>query len=318
MRFLGVGFSTILCLLAVVGGVGVAPVVAAAAEPQATAPAVAAAEKEKPKDAQSEIVPIFWPEKYDPRTLKPIRLFMTREEVRKMWGEPATSQYQVRDRSTNRSMVKEYSPAEYADDVKRYGVQSLKDIYYRKTPTNQFQVTVSYKKYPPESQNEDELRIQDVAFFPATRVPIIPTLDDIPEAADVCGTECGMYGTGHGRFFFGAIYPRYPTKGQRLKAIQMTRWKGYLTKEWLDSDWAFMAEEWIKIGDWVPAVSLALQVGSVQENLTLQEVDWMQRRVRKVALFYDTLKRNPEAAKLGAFEEQRTLELGVYAPPGQK
>ncbi len=69
MRFLAVG---VWLVLFVVGGVGVAPLVAAAAEPQAAAP-VAAAEKEKPQNEKSVAEQIPWPEQRELPMLKPIR-----------------------------------------------------------------------------------------------------------------------------------------------------------------------------------------------------------------------------------------------------
>ena len=153
-RFQGaaVGFSTILFLLAVVGGVGVAPVLvaAAAAEPQAIAP-VPAAEKEKPKGKIFDVEKIQWPEKYDPRTLKPIRLFMTREEVREMWGEPAKFIYGYSDFEKKQKIRKYFSAEEYEEGLRRYG--SLNDVYYRETSKIRFEIVIEYKNAKIDSKS---------------------------------------------------------------------------------------------------------------------------------------------------------------------
>ncbi len=153
MRFLGVG---VWLVVFVVGGIGVAPVVATAAEPQAAAP-VAAAEKVKPQNEKSVAEPIPWPEKYDPRTLKPIRLFMTREEVRELWGQPERYLYGDRDFGSKRGTRDYFLPEEYDEGMKRYG--SLMDAYFRKTATNRYQIRIGFKLDQSGNSNQPEMRV---------------------------------------------------------------------------------------------------------------------------------------------------------------
>ena len=140
MRFLGVG---VWLMLFVVGGVGVAPLVAAAAEPQAAAP-VAAAEKEKPQNEKSVAEQIPWPEQRELPMLKPIRLFMTEEEVHWMWGEPEKYFYMHVDRDPSKTMFKYFPPSRYEEALKQYG--SLWDVYYRNTATNRYEVRIEYRE----------------------------------------------------------------------------------------------------------------------------------------------------------------------------
>ena len=210
MRFHAVGFSTILFLLAVVGGVGVAPVVDAAAAdaPQAAAPA---AEKEKPKDDKSEVEEIQWPEKYDPRTLKPIRLFMTRKEVREMWGEPA--------KSFSPSFEEKDFPStelyEYAVNINFL----LKDVYYRKAVKNSYEIQVIYGLYRSKEKPRPEVRVISVNLVVGNPVPTHPTLKDLSEASDFCRSDCGMYVWEDTRHrLWVDVYPRNPNPNERKTA----------------------------------------------------------------------------------------------------
>ena len=294
MRFLGVGFSTILFLLAVVGGVGVAPV--AAAEPQAAAPAVAA-EKEKPQNEKSVVEPIPWPEKYDPRTLKPIRLFMTGKEVREMWGEPARYLYGHIEK--NLKIRKYISVDAYEEALKRYG--PLADVYYRKTPTNRYEILVDYKQTKRQGPGKLEMNVSHVAFIPATRFPVNQTLNEIAEAAVVCPASCGIIGAMTG--IYVRAYPRYPTLFQQEAADLMARiWKPDLYKR----------SEGKR--NWVSELNLWLEWSIRDLSRDVQEIEWFQRPVKTITLTISTPQMDLELEKKTSSygESQRLLQLGSY------
>ena len=349
MRFPGRSFLPLLVGLSLLGGSGVWTVRDAAgfekgkslAPPAAESARSASAEQKPAEDQQEEKSirkPVQWPKTYDPRTLKPIRLFMTREELHEMWGPPAKSQYSIveldpegatkkRDSyitglGESRVTRKEYSAEEYAAAVKRYGEVFLKDIYFRKTATNHYKVMVSYRRYPWRDEPKAEVkmtRVKRVYFFPATEFPIIRTLSDLPEVSEVCGSHCWMNGYGRGELSKWAsvtVYPRDPNDRERMTPRQMARWLGWFRDAWKEDDLRKSEfEKWAKSGDRVPVLFLTVQSQTLQKNATLQDMDWMQGKVSFITLSHDTphstLSEEMEARNL----ETETTLLGSYIPP---
>ena len=293
MRFLGVWL-----VLFVVGGIGVAPV--AAAEPQAAAP-VAAAEKEKAKGEKAEIVPIPWPEKYDPRTLKPIRLFMTREEVRKMWGEPAKFSFSKIDREKMAIRTEYFSREEHDEAVRKYGL--LNDIYFRKIAPNQFAVRVVYKKVGRQDSENSGIRVSEVIFNLAKPVPIFDFLNVLPEVTELCGLGCGVYGNKTGLLHI-VVYPQTRTLNQRIEADQMARiWdqKYY--------------EKWFYRLAWTPVLKLYLERRFPEKDQRAYEIDWIESPIDFIRIGLQPPQEVLEAErKYRSVTKDNVFELGTFVP----
>ena len=287
MRFLGVG---VWLMLFVVGGNGVAPV--AAAEPQAVAP-VAAAEKEKPKNEKSVVEPIPWPEKYDPRTLKPIRLFMTREEVREIWGEPAKFIYGYSNFEKKQKIRKYFSAEEYEEGLRRYG--SLNDVYYRETAKNRYEIVIEFKNAKIDTKIEPEMRVRRVIFLPFTKRSFIEMIEDFPEALALCQHECGMHA--HRLTMSVQTFPKCPKATHQAEAQQMA-------KLWEPR----MYEREGAQADWVSVIDVLLRVEMEDLDRNVHQIGWMQRSIRLVMLNFDY----PEWYRKGLeIKTKSTLKHGV-------
>ncbi len=219
---------------------------------------------------------VLWPKNYDSQTRKPIRLFMTREEVREMWGEPERH-LSIRLDPESRQGGREYfSPQEYEAALQRYG--PLEDVYYRKTKKSRYEILVTYREVPREAQTQPELRVSRLTFMPAEKLSVDAIQLDLPETKDLCGAVCksdgGRSSLSLGRVESGAnpqkiketcsweckgylsvlgfpsilVYSRSPTEAQRREAKDMAHW-------WESPSYPMMAEE----GDWVPVLRLWLQ-----------------------------------------------------------
>ena len=241
-------------------------------------------EPEESKNVSSANQAVLWPKKYDSQIRKPIRLFMTREEVREMWGEPERHLRTGLDGESRQGEREYFSPPEYEAALQRYG--PLQDVYYRKTKKTRYEILVTYREVPRkvpreapgEVQTPPELRVSRLTFMPDEKLSVDEIQGDLPETKDLCGAVCkpdkarsslklGEVDSGFksreinktcswecrgylSMLGFPAIlvYSKSPSDVQRREAKDMAHW-------WESPSYPMMAEE----GDWVPVLRLWLQ-----------------------------------------------------------
>ena len=240
---------------------------------------------------------------YDPRTLQPIGLFMTREEVRELWGEPDRYFYGHIDFKPLRVTRKYFSREEYDEAVKQYG--ALQDVYYRKTPRDRYEIRIGYKEDPIANPDQSDKKVYEVVFYPAAAHPIDFTLKDLVEVMGLCQAECGMQA--HEVSVSVEVYPNFPTADQRNQTARMAR-------IWAPDSYRIRGEK----ADWLPVVNLVLQMEQSDLDSTIQEVEWMRRPVSTVVLGFSTPRwdlRHDREARMG--RKQRVMELGSFHPPSE-
>ena len=260
--------------------------------------------QQKPAEAPQAEEPMYeetpWPEKYDPRTLQPIRLFMTREEVLALWGEPKSYFYEDSDIKTRVITRRYFPPEEYQEaakwisrrkvsrlnEMKSLGKVAnafriramevlkrrspLDEVYYRETPHSRYEMIVEYMRDSADGSDSGPKRVAEVSFHPDTLRPVAETLDDLPETWSVCELGCEMFGTV--RAFGIVMYPWQMTSQQREVAHQLARALEPLANPYRE--------------DWRPLLILGMNWSGRKEELDLgvHDVDWHSRTIRFVQM----------------------------------
>ena len=241
---------------------------------------------------------------YNPRSLQPIRFFMTREEVRELWGQPSRYFYGHADLERMRVKREYFSPERYDEGVKKYG--ALQDVYYRRTPINQYEIKIEYKEDRSTNPDRPVMKAYEVFFSPFTLLPAKSTLNDLVEAVELCGGGCGM----RGHQLVGSridVYPKFPTADQRDQAARMVR-------IWEPDRYKTRGEG----VDWLPVITLFVQTEPEDIDRSVHEVQWMRLPIESVMLNFDTPEWNLRFDIGGrTMREQRIIELGSFHPPGE-
>ena len=214
--------------------------------------------------AWAEENPTGPPRQNNPRTLQPIRLGMTRQEVRAKWGEPLECRYAYDEEEC-------FDSGEY-DWSKRKAVLALEDIYRRETATSAYDILVQYHWDRRRSHSHPDIRVLYVEIEPEHPVPVRPTLRDLPEALELCRSGCGMYGDIIGPTVM--VYPELVTLRQRAKATLIANhWKPLSP-----------SQQARRGGDWSPALELRLEEDAGDKDRSVQEIAWFERPIRLVIL----------------------------------
>ena len=141
----------------------------------------------------------------NPRTLQPIGLGMTREEVRELWGPPHTMYVPpVREEDFD-------SREDYDHGVRMYGF--LSDAYRRQTARNEYEVRVYYSYDRRKDPQRPAIRAYHVRLHPSRPVPLLRTLEDVPEAAELCRAGCEVWGEKPSPTV--QVFPQHPSLSQR-------------------------------------------------------------------------------------------------------
>ena len=166
-----------------------------------------------------QVEPTVWPEKYDPRTLQPIRLFMTREEVHETWGEPEKYLFSIVEFEPLRVTRKYFSREEYAAAVRAHGLPW--DVYYRKVGSLPFEIQITYGGDGRQDPEHPEIRIFTIDYLMPQPVPAFRLLQELPEVAELCRSGCGIYGDSYTEVPQFVVYPPIRTMSQRIEASRM-------------------------------------------------------------------------------------------------
>ena len=226
-----------------------------------------ASAEQKPAEDQEpniQLEPITWPEKYDPRTLKPIRLFMTREEVHETWGEPEKYVRGKVERKPLRVTKKYVSREEYAAGTDVHG-----EVYYRKVGSLPFEVQITYR-WDMRDPEHLEMRPLDVQYRMSKPVPAFRLLQELPEAAELCRSGCGIYGDSYTEVPQFVVYPRIRTMSQRIEASRMA---GLL-----------MLKKGGRRLAWTPVLRLLLPKGFPDKEPKAQETDGFESPIEEIRL----------------------------------
>ena len=254
--------------------------------------------------AWAEENPTGPPRQNNPRTLQPIRLGMTREEVRELWGPPHTMYV---------------PPIEEEDFDSRedydYGVMAytlLSDAYRRQTARNQYEVRVYYSYDRRKDAQRPEMRAFLVRLKPSRSVPLMRTLRDVPEAAELCRSGCEMWGDKVLPEI--SVFPQHPSLSQRrLAELVAYKWKPMPPSERDDKH------------DWTPTVDLHLKKWSGYKERTVHEIEWMDRPIDQVEITINTPRSLIELlegfyiglGEVGKRLGPKFLKLGHFSP-GEK
>ena len=263
----------------------------AAEPPPAAESAKSASAKQKPaEDQQGEKSirkPVQWPKTYDPRTLKPIRLFMTREEVLALWGEPEKYLFSIVEFEPLRVTRKYFSREEYAAAVRAHGLPW--DVYYRKVGSLPFEIQITYGGDGRQDPEHPEIRIFTIDYLMPQPVPAFRLLQELPEVAELCRSGCGIYGDSYTEVPHLVVYPPIRTLGQRIEASRMAR--------------LWMPEEYKKRGQlaWTPVLKLFLQRRLLDEEQKAEAVDWFETPIEAISFILERPVPMGNIFKLGSF-----------------
>ena len=241
MKFLAVGFCLLFCF----------------------APLASAQEVEKASEAAS-------PEKAiteEPSTLQPIQLGILQEEVRERWGAPHTIYIPpINEKDT--PTVEDY-------DWGVHVLGLLSDAFRRKTETNEYEVRVFYAPDRRKSQDDPEIRVASVELKPSKPITLLPMLQDLPEAFELCNSGCEMWGSRISTKVM--VFPRLPSLRQsRTARLIAYGWKPMPLEKRDDRD------------DWTLFLRVFLKKRAGDDERTVREIDWMNRPVEQVKVTIDT------------------------------
>ena len=256
-----------------------------------------AQEEKKASEAVSPQEPIT----EEPSTLQPIQLGILQEEVRERWGAPHTIYIPpINEKDT--PTVEDY-------DWGVHVLGLLSDAFRRKTETNEYEVRVFYAPDRRKSQDDPEIRIITIEFKPAKPTTLLPMLQDLPEALELCSSGCEMVVSKIGPSML--VFPQRPSLLQRRTAQEVVyTWKPMPPEDRDDRL------------DWTQVVDLSFEKMKGDKDRTVYQIDWMRRRIKKVEINIDTPRRNLELdtqlhivmGEVGKRRGPFSLKWGIFVP----
>ncbi len=278
------------CLLPVMGLAQQKPAEAPPAEKSAKS---ASAERKPAEDQKPRVQmePISWPDKYDPRTLQPVRLFMTREEVHETWGEPEKYLSTIIKFEPFKVTKKYVSREEYAAAVGAPGF--FQDIYYRKLGSLPFEIRITYGKDGRQDPQHPEMKVFAIHYHMPQPAPAFRLLQELPEVAELCRSGCGLYGDiSSDKKPHIVVFPPMRTLRQRIEASQMAR--------------LWMPEEYKKQGqlDWTPIIRLFFRKQVSDKEQKAKGIDGFETPIEAISFILERPVPLGTLFKLGSFSSQ--------------
>ena len=242
------------------------------------------------------------PVNYNPRTLQPIQLFMTQQDLWKQWSTPKEHLYLKVNRENYSVQAKTFPPEEYEAYVKAFGL--VRDIYERKIAIQVYRIEIEYHKFQSEEQTDPQILVRQVTFFPNRSLSLRAFLNELPEAQQLCRSGCGIIAYKSEYFSSVTVYPKNPTVHQRTIASQVMRMRE--------------PEYFKKLGetaDWMPVLKFDLSQGPEDKLRSVQEIEWMDRFFQFITLkIAPPLTQWTKDAEQSAREKQRVLKIGSFHP----
>lgn len=131
-----------------------------------------------------------------------LKLAMSQPEAHRLLGTPQTWVVESRFLRTG---------IEYAAAVKVYGIESVHEIYYRRAPSNRYQVQIGYGFDESESRLNPKLRVWRFWINPDRVARTATLIKDFPEIGYACQTGCLVDTSVEG---FTTLYAIHPSESE--------------------------------------------------------------------------------------------------------
>jgi hypothetical protein len=215
---------------------------------------------------------------------------MTRDEVRKQFGEPRSFY--------SRKTRKHYESGPEAFAAEQI-VGPLLDVYHRKTATNEYELRIAYSADMVESRLRPTLRADRAWFMADKAVAAGDFLADIPEAADLCkDSSCRLKAkVGPPRSI--ECFVENPTDAQQRLADMIAN--GWKPSEGGDARFK-----------WSPAIILTREAWNYDHTSPIQTVNWLDERIEEAEFSVtDVLQESRESKSMTS---RPMIDLGIWNP----
>jgi hypothetical protein len=247
------------------------------------------------------------------------KLGMTIQEVTQLFGLPGKCY--VRERGEHR-----FTPIEC--DVAEEIYDDVRDVYTRKTKTNEYELRMEYTVDASKSRLHPELRLLSVVLVVDRPTPMAEIVADLPEARRLCAGGCLMIGSLLGRSFTDrsgrgrpelVLYPKNPGKEELAEAANNANGYGRPGDQKVLEDHP---------GDWVFALGLSWEDEELMEKTkdaifpenrrpatpTARDIDWVKHPIEEIEfkVANPSFLKSMKAPVLGP--APAVVELGEFKP----
>lgn len=215
---------------------------------------------------------------------------MTRDEVRKQFGEPKN----FYSRKTKRHY--ESGPEAFAAEQI---VGPLLDVYYRKTTNNEYELRIEYSADMVESRLRPTIRADRAWFIADKAVAARGILADLAEAVDLCkDSGCRLKAkVGPPRSIECLV--ENPTGTQEKLADKVA-------SGWKPSEGGGIGFKW------TPAIILTREAWNYDHTSPIQTVNWLDEKIEEAELFVTDLLQESRESKSITFRP--VIDLGIWNP----
>jgi hypothetical protein len=215
---------------------------------------------------------------------------MTRDEVRKQFGEPK--------RFYSRKTRKHYETGPETVAAEQI-VGPLLDVYYRKTANNEYELRIEYSADMVESRLRPTIRADRAWFIADKAVVVRDILADIAEAVDLCkDSNCRLKAkAGPPRSI--ECFVENPTAAQEQLADKVA--SGWKSSE--DGGTSFK---------WSPAIILTREPWNYDHTSPIQTVNWLGEKIEEAELSVIDLLQESRDRKSITFRPM--IDLGIWKP----